>query len=329
MAAAAARHRPVSSRSRRQIADWLVGCWVPIPGSHMTCASFFMSCPSLSAMTVHLVAALLAAALVTSQPGAVHGAAAAAAASGPRIWRPLTPTKPAAAAATGTPTDDDGDSDHACSFFLWDVPSLIKYKMCEHLLRHNVYEARGGKKMVRIRPGSALQWLYPLSRHAPDRCALCGHSFEDHLRRWWEEKGQVGTAFDRALDETYNEGVSVVHLDGAAASGSNDAKRPHYRVFSFHRRYVEDIPKKISTARKVKSIKGRIVAEDDGSDKYEKYTRGPVPYRIPQFSPEGINSLWKALVLLLARNMAIDEVDTLIELETKENRLLEKRANLF
>ena len=79
---------------------------------------------------------------------------------------------------------------------------------------------------------------------------------------------------------------------------------------------------------RVKRIKGRIV-DDDDIDLYEKYTRGPVPYRIPQFSPEGINSLWKALVLLLARNMAIDEVDTLIELETKENRLLEKRANLF
>ena len=185
-----------------------------------------MSCPSLSAMTVHLVAALIAAALVALQPVAVHGAAAAAAASGPRIGRPLTPTKPAAAAAaTGTATDGDGD--HACSFFLWDVPSLIKYKLCEHLLRRNVYEAKGGKKMVRIRPGSPLGWLYPLSRHAPDRCALCGHAFEDHLRRWWEEKGQVGTAFDRVLDKTHNEGVSVVYLDGAAASGSNDAKRPH------------------------------------------------------------------------------------------------------
>jgi hypothetical protein len=259
-------------------------------------------------MTFHLVAALIAAALVALQPVAVHGAAV------------------------------NSDGDHACSFFLWDVPSLIKYKMCEQLLRRNVYEARGGKKMVRIRPGSALEMLYPLSQHAPDRCALCGHAFEDHLRRWWEEKGQVGTAFDRVLDETYNEGVSVVYLDGA--SGSKDAKRPHYRVFSFHRRYVEDIPKdepgssrspdkKRSTARKGRRIKGRIVADENGIDKYEKYTRGPVPYRIPQFSPKGINSLWKALVLLLARNMAIDEVDTLIELETKENRLLEKRANLF
>ena len=52
-------------------------------------------------------------------------------------------------------------------------------------------------------------------------------------------------------------------------------------------------------------------------------------FRIEFLSFPGSNSLWKALVLLLARNMAIDEVDTLIELETKENRLLEKRANLF
>ena len=71
-------------------------------------------------MTFHLVAALIAAALVALPPVAVHGAAV------------------------------NSDSDHACSFFLWDVPSLIKYKLCEHLLRRNVYEARGGKKMVRI-----------------------------------------------------------------------------------------------------------------------------------------------------------------------------------
>ena len=33
---------------------------------------------------------------------------------------------------------------------------------------------------------------------------------------------------------------------------------------------------------RVKRIKGRIV-DDDDIDLYEKYTRGPVPYRIPQF----------------------------------------------
>ena len=169
---------------------------------------------------------------------------------------------------------------------------------------------------------------------------LCGHTFEDHLGRWWEKKGQVGTAFDRVLDETYDEGVSVVYLDGASNSGGNDVeslKRPHYRVFSFHRRYVEDIPKdepeSSSLADRKRSGKGerikRMLDDDDSVDEYEKYTRGPVPYRIPKFEPKGIGSLWKALVLLLGRSMALDEIDTLIELETKENRLLERRASMF
>ena len=262
-----------------------------------------------------------------------------------RFWRPLS----VAASATTDADADDNDNDvddkssHACSFFLWDIPSLIQYKLCEHLLRQNVYEAKGGKKMVRIRPGSALEYLYPLSRHAPDRCALCGHTFDDHLRRWWANKGGVGTAYDRLLDATYDEGVSIVYL-GTGGAGAGDEKKKSFPVYSFHKRYVEDIPKEEqdeslsyrSTKRTRNSKKAQKTSkaglfdnDEDGDDKYEKYTSGPVPYRIPRFSPKGMGSLWKALGLLLARNMALDEVDKLIELETKENQLLERRATMF
>ena len=289
-----------------------------------------------------LVAALLCASLLLRT---VHGAASDSASTTSRFWRPLS------AAAPTTESASDDRRDHACAFFLWDVPSLIQYKLCEHLLRQNVYEAKGGKKMVRIRPGSALEYLYPLSRHAPDRCALCGHTFEDHLRRWWEKKGGVGTAYDRLLDATHDEGVSVVYLGtggaGAGASAGNDNKKS-FPVYSFHRRYVEDLPKEdqdqpllslsrptkereMRRSKKPQKSKAGLFDDDDNEDddEYEKYTRGPVPYRIPRFSPQGMGSLWKALGLLLARNMALDEVDKLIELETKENELLERRASMF
>jgi hypothetical protein len=293
------------------------------------------------AMTFRPKAALLVAALTFAPSllctaGAASPASSPATAASPNIFRSLTSS---ATAANGDDEGDD-DDDHACSFFLWDVLSLVQYKLCEHLLQRNVYEARGGKKMVRIRPGSALEYLYPLSRHAPDRCALCGHAFEDHLRRWWEKKGGIGTAYDRVLDEMYDEGVSVVHLGAAAA-----ASKRSFCVYSFHRRYVEDIPTdeqrqgdgplsprstQRTRSRRAQKIKAGVVSGgSDRGDKYEEFTGGPVPYRIPQFSPKGIPSLWKALVLLLARNMALDEVDKLIELETKENRLLEKRASMF
>ena len=289
-------------------------------------------------MTFRPTAALLL--LCASLLRAVHGGDASNSVSTTRFWRPLS----AAASEQAPNAKDDRHADHACAFFLWDVPSLVQYKLCEHLLRRNVYEAKGGKKMVRIRPGSALEYLYPLSRHAPDRCALCGHTFEDHLRRWWEKKGGIGTAYDRWLDATHEEGVSVVYL-GTGGAGNNNKKS--FPVYSFHRRYVEDLPKEdqqdqplsslsrptkqMRRSRKGQKSKAGLFDDDDDEDddEYEKHTRGPVPYRIPRFSPKGMGSVWKALSLLLARNMALDEVDKLIELETKENHLLERRACMF
>ena len=279
-------------------------------------------------MTFRPTAALL---LCASLLRAVHGAAASNSASTTRFWRPLSAAAESAR-DEHAPNKDDRHANHACAFFLWDVPSLVQYKLCEHLLRRNVYEAKGGKKMVRIRPGSALEYLYPLSRHAPDRCALCGHTFEEHLRRWWEKKGGIGTAYDRLLDATHDEGVSVVYL------GTGGDNKKSFPVYSFHRRYVEDLPKEdqdqptkqMRRSKKGQKSKAGLFDDDDSDyDEYEKHTGGPVPYRIPRFSPKGMGSVWKALSLLLVRNMALDEVDKLIELETKENQLLERRACMF
>ena len=86
-----------------------------------------------------------------------------------------------------------------CSMFLWNPFSFAKYKLCNRLLRGKIVEGRHGRKYVRIRPGSILDMLYPCSQWAPDTCARCGGSFDQHLVKSWKKKWN--TPFDRKLDE--------------------------------------------------------------------------------------------------------------------------------
>ena len=44
----------------------------------------------------------------------------------------------------GTPTMIRSNR-RACNMFLWDAPSALLYKWCNHLLKDNLYEGRGGK----------------------------------------------------------------------------------------------------------------------------------------------------------------------------------------
>jgi len=238
---------------------------------------------------------------------------------------------------------------------------------------------------VRIRPGSVLEYLYPVSQHAPDRCALCGRSFDDHLSRWWKAKGLVGTPYDKMLDDIYNEGVSVTYSGGGAGcvigsdgSGGRDDDISNDRgikVLSFHKRYVQEIPNKkqaqhhehhlqqskgrrretIKRGRATrsnnewrrnprKSIRSRSAIHREKKKQaaaaaavdaitrttrtYEDYTVGPISFRVPKFNFTGLN-IWEAGVLALAREIVIDKYDSIIDLQTKENRLLEREANPY
>ena len=68
-------------------------------------------------------------------------------------------------------------------------------------------EGKGGKKYVRIQPGSMLEVLYPCSQWAPDRCVLCGDSFGAHLKQWW--RGQWDKPFDQFLDRSLWDAVTM------------------------------------------------------------------------------------------------------------------------
>lgn len=92
----------------------------------------------------------------------------------------------------------------ACSLYVWDAPSSLLHKWCQHLLKDCVYEGLGGQKFVRIEPGSILQLLYPCSRYSPDRCVLCGGTHRDHLTLWWGK--HLYTPFDQSMEKTYASG---------------------------------------------------------------------------------------------------------------------------
>lgn len=58
---------------------------------------------------------------------------------------------------------------------------------------------------MRIKPGSILESLYPPSKHGPDKCIICGMTFQDHLQCWWYPN--LYTAYDRHLDDTMKKGI--------------------------------------------------------------------------------------------------------------------------
>ena len=129
----------------------------------------------------------------------------------------------------------------ACKFYIWNAPSAMLYKWCQHLMKDHIYEGRGGVKVrsvgpfvrsgrdeevkhnqtdkvhthshlcftqfVRIEPGSVLQLLYPCSRYSPDSCIFCGGTFPDHMTLTWAK--HLYTPFDRYLDWVRDKGVVV------------------------------------------------------------------------------------------------------------------------
>ena len=145
----------------------------------------------------------------------------------------------------------------ACMIYIWDFPSAVLSKWCHHLQRDCIYEGRGGKKFVRIEPGSMLQLLYPCSRYSTDRCWLCGGNFRDHLTLWWSK--HLYTPFDSHVDQVYRESVVDV-------SDLSSHEQQHRNLeYAFHRRYVVDLDESLRGANydseKTKQVVERLVKQ--------------------------------------------------------------------
>ena len=222
----------------------------------------------------------------------------------------------------------------ACGFYVWDAPSALLYKWCNHLLRDSVYEGRGGRKFVRIEPGSMLQLLYPAShRYSPDRCIFCGGSFEDHVALKWSK--HLYNPFDLLLDKTLRAGRTVKREEFPARVVKHRGKsitlppRPSEEKFDFlfHRRYITDLDQLRDVSNKIKSRKwGRkkraqkylseVASAMEGSQGVDtrmvNYGNGRQMWYIV---PSATNS---SKIVQAARWVVLNAVDSLIRLERYE-----------
>jgi hypothetical protein len=105
--------------------------------------------------------------------------------------------------------------------YVWDLPSAVLYKWCHRLLKDRIYEGKGGYLFVRFETNSVLKLLYPCSRYSPNKCLICGGSYDDHLELWWSK--HLYSPYDQYLDKTYNEALTI--RDEQAASEQQRRRR--------------------------------------------------------------------------------------------------------
>ena len=179
-----------------------------------------------------------------------------------------------------------------CKFFMWDFISYIKFKETTSQVKENTIEGLGGKRFVRVKPGSVLERWYPQLRANQlkvDGCFLCGHSFRDHLEYWWWcKKSSTGG---------YSNFESVI------GEGISDNKR-----HSFHNKYVNELDVN-KLERHHKGLEVRTSFE------------GGLSYGVPPFDPfaDGNSKrVWTVLMLALARTAALVRLDDLIWLDRIE-----------
>lgn len=244
-----------------------------------------------------------------------------------------------ASAAASAVANQDGP--RVCSLFLWDVASACRYHMCTRMLRDNLYEGLGGKKFVRIRPGSLLQSLFPCSDHAPDRCAICGFSFPEHLGEWW--RPWLRSPYDDHLDQVREVGAvtpeTVVSAKGRSWGWGDKQRKVRgntaptgwkgdgvsrwpssVEILCFHRQYVQKVSPSLND---VQPAEDTICFDEEG---YECRRVSSFRYRVPGFRPGSYNSLASNLQSF-ARAITIGEIESLLRLQEKENAKLQKEED--
>lgn len=219
----------------------------------------------------------------------------------------------------------------ACGFYLWDAPSALLHKWCHHLMKDCVIEGRGGKKFVRVQPGSMLQLLYPCSRYSPDRCLICGGTFRDHLTLWWSKN--LYTPFDRLVDKMQEECVEVKTDSSLRKEATRMAKGRSYSSlaneetskteFAFHQRYVID--RDFVLKRAQSPSKGKMMIKEElkkrgiaSNQTFEVMTvrANNMTYMVPSAETESGKPL--SLPLQFARTLLLKAVEGLIFLENSE-----------
>jgi len=240
-----------------------------------------------------------------------------------------------------------------CRFFVWDGGSAIRYNICKRLQTENTYEGLGGKMFVRIKPGSLLQSLYPLSRHSPDQCLLCGQSFRDHLKSWWFSR--LYTPYDIYLDRVIkefngnNDGNGKVQQSGNICEGGPKSnkygKRCKTRLTNnrdngsdsspmlpsstktYKKQYAKDLTEiaESKDRRKKKHTRKRLidgVPFENFEQRKIKRNEYDINYTVPKFDDSNLGKIG-SFILSLTRDLFLLEFDAslLQQHEESENIL--------
>lgn len=221
-------------------------------------------------------------------------------------------------------------SRRACGFYLWNAVSASMYHLCNYLMRDAIFEGKGGRKFVRIEPGSLLELLYPASRHSPDKCIFCGGTYADHMTLRWSK--HIYSPYDLYMDRTYSQGIlqkvevgSGTHSGGRRVAASSDETAIRH---VFHSRYVHDLELLFQGLAKA-SDKNRMLRQKINEDPYlsdpAEMRKGLNTFYVVPLSSSKKRGIGFPL-LKFARQRVLDAVDALISIEERENELLRIKA---
>jgi hypothetical protein len=186
-----------------------------------------------------------------------------------------------------------------------------------------------------------LQLLYPCSRYSPNRCLVCGGSFPDHLELWWSKHSYA--PFDRHLDGTYSNALilneEVDQSSTKSRRGGRGGKTKAAQVqttvapsYAFHRGYVLDISQELKPenesspvadyALRLEKVKEKIAKEktwSGGSNVRLLSLFSTIAYAVPDVGGESRKGL--ALVMRSVRAQVMHAIDSLLDLQEKENQV--------
>ena len=194
-----------------------------------------------------------------------------------------------------------------------------------------------------------LQLLYPCSRYSVDKCVLCGGTFRDHLTLWWSKN--LYTPFDRYLDQIYRDSVTKPVIESVHINGKRNylikSESPAFdhdqktEELGYHRQYVLDITTLFDNIQKPREKANQLLRTI--RQHYRSYSTVPqmsintmeqrrwppyskqskIRYIVPRDSVmvDSISSLVirsnKSLFLSLARDVCLDAIDQLIDLQQR------------
>jgi len=156
---------------------------------------------------------------------------------------------------------------------------------------------------------------------------LCGHSFHDHLTRWWYT--MLHTPFDLYLDRIRDNAEAITHFSIHGMTKQKVCYRYHDAYVVSQNRNdrrmntsssTEEIEQRNHERNQTIKHKDNIFKDHRYQPKWEIRQVGEeVIYQVPRINFKPSYSFWERSFLTTARAIALEELDMLIFLEGQDH----------